>query len=81
MNQIKTPPTKPKTTKVVPDFDQLPYSVDHIRCPQCGKGQLARIIHTLPDDLYEHECYACFFIIQKPDWKSTNPNPTYVHNR
>jgi hypothetical protein len=55
-------------TSVVADLDQLPFDINYICCPKCGKIQKARVVHQLPKPLYRHECLKCFFIITESDW-------------
>ena len=59
-----------KAPVVVRDLEQLPFRIDHIKCPNCGKIQTAKVIETFPWDTYIHDCVACQHTITESDWDS-----------
>lgn len=42
--------------------------IEMIECPECGKRQLAKVIHTLPWWQYVHNCVNCKYIIMESEW-------------
>lgn len=46
------------------------YTIQTIKCPQCGKIQKAKVVHTWPFDTYIHECESCEYIIMESEWES-----------
>jgi Zn ribbon nucleic-acid-binding protein len=61
-------------TEVVPDFSQIPYHVDQIKCPKCSQIQTAKVLHEWPQYAYLHDCVHCGHRITKKDWKSLKLN-------
>ena len=40
-----------------------------IRCPVCGQEQWAQIIHSIPFDVYIHDCVECGYVIMESEWE------------
>lgn len=43
-----------------------------IKCPQCGKIQLAEVLHTSPLWPYAYNCINCDYIIMESEFKNIN---------
>ncbi len=39
-----------------------------IECPECGKRQLAEVLHTYPWWAYIHTCFSCKYVITESEW-------------
>lgn len=61
-----------RTTKVVPDLDQVRTTIDTIECPHCGKVQPARKYDLKGYGTLKHIhlCGCCNNTIRKVTWKS-----------
>lgn len=61
-----------KSTKVVPDLDQVRSTIDTIECPHCGKVQPARTYDLKGEGTmtHIHLCVCCHNTIRKAAWKS-----------
>jgi hypothetical protein len=66
----KSGPNKVQKTTVEPDFSQLPFHVDTIKCPKCSEIQSAQVVHAWPKYKYRHKCVACGLGITKTNWNS-----------
>lgn len=66
--------TPKKTTEVVPDFEQIPFHLDQIKCPKCKQVQTAKVLHNWPQYQYLHQCGNCGHRITKKDWQSLKRN-------
>lgn len=67
---INKPVAEVKPTELVPDFEQLPQTVDTIKCPTCGTVQAAAIVESRPNAIYLHTCQKCGQVIDKDIWYS-----------
>lgn len=43
-----------------------------IKCPQCGKIQVAEVLHTFPFWSYVHHCVSCRYFIMESEWELVN---------
>lgn len=48
--------------------DDCPLHMERIRCPNCGRGQDAEVLHTAPWPIYVHECANCGYTITESEW-------------
>ena len=39
-----------------------------IECHECGKRQVAEVLHTLPWWSYVHNCVSCRYTIMESEW-------------
>jgi hypothetical protein len=46
---------------------------EKIICPQCGLGQMATVLHTVPHWTFIHTCIKCKELIMESDWKLLQP--------
>jgi len=42
--------------------------IEQIECPECGKIQIATVLHTLPFWSYVHNCVSCKYTIMESEW-------------
>lgn len=48
---------------------------EQIKCPECGKAQNAKVVHTLPWETRIHHCEKCEYVIMESEWDQiTNTN-------
>lgn len=40
-----------------------------IKCPECGKIQMATVLHTFPWSSFVHRCTACEYIVMESEWE------------
>ena len=46
--------------------------IEQIECPECGKRQIATVLHTLPWWSYVHDCVSCKYTIMESEWVLIN---------
>jgi len=46
--------------------------IEQIECPECGKRQIATVLHTLPWWSYVHHCVSCKYTIMESEWVLIN---------
>lgn len=46
--------------------------IEQIECPECGKRQMANVLHTLPWWSYVHDCVSCKYTIMESEWVLIN---------
>jgi len=42
--------------------------IEKIECPECGKRQIATVLHTSPFWSYVHNCVSCKHTIMESEW-------------
>lgn len=42
--------------------------IEQIECPECGKRQVAEVLHTFPWWSYVHNCVSCRYTIMESEW-------------
>jgi len=45
---------------------------EQIECPECGKRQIATVLHTVPWWTYTHDCESCKYTIMESEWVLVN---------
>jgi len=46
--------------------------IEQIECPECGKRQIATVLHTVPWWSYVHDCVSCKYTIMESEWVLIN---------
>jgi len=46
--------------------------IEQIECPECGKRQIATVLHTEPWWSYVHHCVSCKYTIMESEWVLIN---------
>ena len=46
--------------------------IEQIECPECGKRQIATVLHTIPWWSYVHYCVSCKYTIMESEWVLIN---------
>jgi len=46
--------------------------IEQIECPECGKRQIATVLHTFPWWSYVHDCVSCKYTIMESEWVLIN---------
>ena len=41
---------------------------EEIKCPECGVIQEAKVIKSIPFDIYIHNCVECNYCIMESEW-------------
>ena len=52
--------------------NEIEKHIEEIECPECGKRQLATVLHTIPFYTYIKNCISCKYTIMESDWVLIN---------